>query len=404
MMLLRMAWRNLWRNPRRSVVTILAMTLALWVMVLYSGLIEGYWRGMERGVVDLEFGDVQIHARGFLESPSLHKTIADPDAVLARLDELGYPASARLMGGGLAAFGDQSAGVSLRGVDVRRDARVSRINQAVATGSWLDPTDPKGVVIGGRLAKALGVTVGEELVIVSQGADGSLANDLFRVRGVLMTVADGTDRTAVFMNTAAFRELLVLPRGAHEIVVRRPEGVPLAAAGVAVKKVAGDLDVRTWAELLPVVASMLESTRSMVFVIFAIVYLGVAILVLNAMLMAVFERIRELGVLKALGVGPLRVLGLILLESALQTGVAVLAGLTLALPAAYYLSEHGIDAGRLGGATVAGHAMPSIWYGVYSAHTVSGPLVMLLGMVLLGVLYPATKAAWIRPVSAMRHV
>jgi putative ABC transport system permease protein len=404
MMLLRMAWRNLWRNPRRSVVTTLAMTLALWVMVLYSGLIEGYWRGMERGVVDLEFGDVQIHARGYLESPSLYKTIPHPDAVLARLDALGYPASARLLGGGLAAAGDQSVGVSLRGVDAERDARVSRVSSAVASGSWLDSRDPQGVVIGRRLAQALDVGVGEELVVVTQGADGSLANELYRVRGVLQTVADATDRTAVFMNAGTFRELLVLPRGAHEIIVRRPDDTPLAAAGAAVRSVAGDLDTRTWAELMPVVANMLESTRSMVFIVFATVYLAVAILVLNAMLMAVFERIRELGVLKALGVGPLRVLALILLESGIQTGIAVLAGMSLVLPAAYYLSEHGIDAGRLAGMSLAGHAMPATWYGVYSAGSVSGPLVMLLVMVLLGVLYPAVKAAWIRPVSAMRHV
>ncbi len=403
-MLLRMAWRNLWRNPRRSVVTTLAMTLALWVMVLYSGLIEGYWRGMERGVVDLEFGDVQIHARGYLESPSLYKTIPDPDAVLARLDALGYPASARLLGGGLAAAGDQSVGVSLRGVDAARDARVCRISDAVATGSWLDPSDPHAVVIGRRLAQALGVGAGDDLVVVTQGADGSLANDLYQVRGVLKTVADGTDRTAVFMNAAAFRQLFVLPRGAHQIMVRRPDDVPLATAGAVVRGVAGDLDTRTWAELLPVVAGMLESTRSMAFVVFATVYLAVAILVLNAMLMAVFERIRELGVLKALGVGPLRVLALMLLESALQTGIAVLVGMGLALPAAYYLSEYGIDAGKLAGVSLAGHAMPATWYGVYSRESLSGPLVMLLVMVLLGVLYPAVKAAWIRPVSAMRHV
>jgi putative ABC transport system permease protein len=403
MSLSRMAWRNLWRNPRRSIVTVAAMTLALWVMILYSGLVQGYWRGMERGVLDMEVGDLQVFAPGYLDSPSLYTNISDPATVLRRLDQLGYPASPRLLGGGLAAAGEQSAGVSLRGVDVRRDARVCRISTAVGEGAWLDPRDPKGVVIGRRLAKALGVRAGQELVVVTQGADGSLANDLYRIRGVLKTVADGTDRTAVFMNEAAFRELLVLPRGTHQIIVRRPEAVPLEVAAARVRSVAGQLDVRTWQQLLPTVASMLESSRSVVFVAFATIYLAVSILVLNAMLMAVFERIRELGVLKALGVGPLRVLALILLESGIQTGIAVVVALLASLPGIYYLARFGVDVGKLGGVSMLGHAMPPIWYGVYTAETLTAPIAMLVAMVLIGVLYPAFKAAWIRPVAAMRH-
>jgi putative ABC transport system permease protein len=399
----RMAWRNLWRNPRRSIVTVAAMTLALWVMILYSGLLQGYWRGMERSLLDMEVGDLQVFAPGYLDSPSLYTTIADPAPVLRRLDQLGYPASARLLGGGLAAAGEQSAGVSLRGLDVRRDERVCRISTAVGEGSWLDPRDPKGVVIGRRLAKALDVKTGQELVVVTQGADGSLANDLYRIRGVLKTVADATDRTAVFMNEAAFRELFVLPRGSHQIIVRRPEAVPLEVAAAGVRSVVGKLDARTWRELLPTVASMLESSRSVVFVVFAIVYLAVSILVLNAMLMAVFERIRELGVLKALGVGPLRVLALILLESGIQTGIAVSVGLLASLPGIYYLARFGIDVGKLGGVSLLGHAMPPIWYGVYTGGTLAAPIIMLVAMVLIGVLYPAFKAAWIRPVAAMRH-
>jgi ABC-type lipoprotein release transport system permease subunit len=239
---------------------------------------------------------------------------------------------------------------------------------------------------------------------VSQGADGSLANDAFHVRGVLKTIADGTDRTAVFMNEGAFRELMVVPEGAHQIIVRRPAHVPLSVAAAEVDRHAAGLDARSWRELMPTIAMMLDSSRSMVFVVFAVVYLAVTILVLNAMLMTVFERIRELGVLKALGFGPGRVLGLILLESGIQTGLAVTVGLVAALPAMHYLSQVGIDVGKLGGTDMMGLAMPPIWYGVYSSSSVSGPVIMLVVMVLLGVLYPAIKAAWVRPVQAMHHV
>jgi ABC-type lipoprotein release transport system permease subunit len=404
MMLLRMAWRNLWRNPRRTVVTTGAMTLALWVMVLYSGLIEGYWRGMERSIRELEVGDVQLFAKGYLESPSLFTAIEDTRSVLHKLDEAGIAASARLRTGGLAAVGDQSAGISLVGLDVARDAKVCGIGKAVATGSWLDPQDPQGVVIGRRLSRALGAKPGTDLVVVTQGADGSLANDLFRVRGVLEPVSDGTDRTGVLMNEATFRSLLVIPQGAHQFIVRRPASADLDATAARIRGLLPELDTRTWRQLMPTVASMLDSTRSVVFIVFFTVYLAVAILVLNAMLMAVFERIRELGVLKSLGFSPVGVLGLILIESGIQTGLALAAGLTASIPGILYLSKIGIDVGRLGGTAVLGHAMPTVWHGEYTWQSLSGPVIMLCVMVSAGALYPSLKAAWIRPVAAVRHL
>ncbi len=403
MSVFKMAWRNIWRNRRRSIVTILAMTLALCVEILYSGLVTGYLQGMEDEVLNLEVGDIQVFAGDYLDKPSIYTAIKDPDSLLARLDEKGYPASLRLLGGGLAAAGEFSAGVALRGVDVAQDAKVTLIGEKVAEGTWLDPTDLHGVVVGRRLAKTLEIKPGAELVILGQAADGSLANDLYTVRGVLMGVADATDRTAIFMNAEAFRELLVFPEGAHQIIVRRPKNVELEAATATVKDCVGKLTVKTWKELMPVVASMLESTQGLILIVFFIVYVAVGLLILNAMLMAVFERIREFGVLKALGMGPLRVMNLILLESAIQTGIAVVAGVTLAIPGMWYSANVGVNVGKLGGTSAMGLAMRPVWYGVYNSRSLSGPLVMLILIVFLAVLYPACKAAWIRPVEAMRH-
>jgi ABC-type antimicrobial peptide transport system permease subunit len=121
------------------------------------------------------------------------------------------------------------------------------------------------------------------------------------------------------------------------------------------------------------------------------------------MLMAVFERIREVGVLKALGVEPHRVLGMIFLESGIQTAIAILVGGVLAIPGMWYLSTYGIHVGRLSGTNTLGVAMRPIWYGVYDSATVAGPLIMLVCIVASSALYPALKAAWIRPVEAMRH-
>ena len=403
MSILKIAWRNLWRNRRRTLVTIAAMSFALLILLLYAGIVEGFMVAMEDDVLDFEVGDLQVFGPGYQDNPSLYARIDDPDALLGDLDQAGYPASARLLAGGLAAVGDLSAGVSFRGVEVQREARVSRVHERIEAGEWLDPADGHGVVLGRRLARILEAEPGDEMVVLSQGADGSIANDLYTVRGVLGMVGDGTDRSAVFMTSTAFRELMIVPEGAHQIVVRRPAGVELAIAAEQVRRLAPELDVRTWRELMPTVATMIDSVRGIIYVIFFIAYIAVGILILNAMLTAVFERIRELGVLKALGMGPLEILALMAVETALQTVIAIALGVTLSIPGMLYLSRVGIDVGALGGASVSGVAMRPVWYGIYNMSSFPGPIVVLLVIVSVAALYPALKAAWIRPVEAIRH-
>jgi len=398
-----MAWRNVWRNRRRSLVTVAAMSLALLVMILYAGLVEGYLRDMERNVVDLEVGDLQIFAEDYRDNPSIYTRIENPETVLAPLDRAGYPASPRLLAYGLAAAGDSSAGVSFRGVDVERDARVSGLYRELAQGRWLDPADPKGVVLGKRLAHTLGVAPGDELLVLTQGADGAMAYDLFSVRGVLRGLGDMTDRAGLFLTAGAFRALLVVPEGVHQIIVRRPANVDLPAAARRVRGLASELDVQTWRQLLPTIASMLDSARSAMLVMFLIVYLAVGILILNAMLMAVFERIREFGVLKALGAGPFDVLRMILIETGIQTGLAILVGLALAIPGIAYLSNTGIDLGKLAGISIMGIALDPVWRAAVSVRIFAAPIGVLILIVGVAVLYPALKAALIRPVEAIHH-
>lgn len=404
MKILRMAWRNVWRNRRRSLVTIAAMTLALSVMVLYSAMVEGYMQGMERTLLALELGDIQVHHPEYQDDPSLYARVEDSAGIVKRLDELGYPASPRLLGGGLAAARQASAGASLRGVEIATDARVSDIGEHVAEGSWLDDSDPGGVVVGRRLAHTLGVEVGDELILLGQAYDGSMANDLFAVRGVLHGISDGTDRTGVFMTAASFREFFAFPAGAHQIIVRRPgTGLVLDEVASRVAEVAQGAEVKTWRQIVPVLASMLDSARGLIVFVFLIVYIAIGILILNAMLMAVFERIREIGVLKALGVSPSQVLVLMTAEAAIQTLIATGAGLLLAWPALLYLRDVGIDMGRLGGMSAMGVAFDPVWRAVITPESFSRPIVTLLIIVALAVLYPAIKAATIRPLDAIQH-
>ena len=407
MKLFRMAWRNLWRNGRRTLVTVGAMTLALWAMVLYTSLMQGMLGSMESTLLDVELGEIQIHADGYRERPSIWERIEDPEALLEALDETGLRSSARLLGGALVASGEASTGALLKGLRPERDARVSDVHERLDRGEWLDPADGSGVVLGYRLARTLGVDVGDELVALSQATDGSMANDLFQVRGVLQSLSEDTDRGTVFLVEDAFRSFFALEDGAHQVIVRSGEGQELLAATGVVEEAAAasvsGVEVRTWRDLLPGIANVLDSAQAAVQVVAFIVYVVIAIMILNAMLMAVFERIREFGVLKAIGVSPRRVLALILTEGALQAALAIAVGLLASLPTLWFVVSRGIDVGQLGGTAIMGVSMDRIWTGAVSPVTIAGPVFILLFIVGLAVLFPAVKAARISPVEAIHH-
>lgn len=399
----RMAWRNVWRNHRRSLVTIAAMTLALSVELLYSGLVSGMFVDMEDDVTEMESGDIQVMSPDYLDRPSLYTVVEDHEAIISRLTDAGYAATPRLMSGGLAAAGELSAGVAFVGVDPVRDATVLRLHEAIAEGQWLDEADAEGILVGGGLARTLDLSIGSEVLVLSQGADGSTANALFTVRGILMSVAAGLDRAAILMPEQTFRELMVLPDGAHKIIVRRPEGVELNAAAGAVGGMAGDEKVMTWAQLNPILAQMLQGVQGMIVVLYVIVYVAVAILILNAMLMAVFERIQEFGVLKAIGYSPGQVMSMMVIEGMIQATVALFAGLAISALPMWYLQTHGIDVGSLAGISMVGMTMPPVWRGYYTLDAMLTPIILLFFIVFFAVLYPAIKAARIQPVEAMHH-
>lgn len=402
MNLLVMAWRNVWRNSRRSLITIGAMALALWTELIYSGLVSGMVVDMAEDVTKYDLGDIQVFSEDWTTRPSIHETVDDATLV-PKLESAGFAVAPRLQAGGLAASGELSAGVALVGIDPARDAKVLALSTAVAEGDWLDPADPFGVVVGRGLARTLALKPGSELVVLSQGADGSMANELLRVRGVLASVASGTDRGNVWMTEGRFRELMALPKGAHRLVLRAPEGAELAAATALAASLAPGADVQNWQELNPLLAQMLGTVKVQVAIVYFILYVAVAILVLNAMLMAIFERIREFGVLKAIGYSPGQVFSLMVLEGLVQAAVAAVVGSVLALPVMYWLTTEGLQIAGLAGVSMMGMTMPPVWHGVYTLDVVAVPVVMLFGIVLAAVVYPAAKAAWIRPVEAMHH-
>lgn len=405
MRILSMASRNVIRNWRRTLVTTLAMGFAGFIMILFASLTEGLLYTSERNAVTMNLGDMQIHAEGYRDDPDLYKRIDNASDLVKRLQQAGFHAAQRVYGFGLAAAGSSSAGVQLRGIDLTNEATVTQIHKHVMQGNWLADTDPKGVVIGKKLGRTLNVKPGDEVVIIGQATDGSMANDLYTVRGILKSIGEEVDRAGFFMVERAFRELMVLPQGAHEITVMRPDrSRDLESATTQVAALAPGYETLHWRSLRPVIARILDLADAQTIVMVLITYVAVAMIVLNAMLMSVFERIRELGIMKAIGVTPWQILLLVYVETMVQVTVASIIALSSGWSVARYFQNNGIDLSSIAGSTsFGGVAIDPIWYAYVTKEAVIIPIVFLFIIAAAAVIYPAIKAAVIRPVKAIYY-
>jgi ABC-type lipoprotein release transport system permease subunit len=405
MRIVSIASRNVFRNWRRTLVTTLAMAFAGFIMILFASLMQGLMQASERNAVIMDLGDIQIHAKNYREDPDLYKMIENPELILLALRKAGFHATKRLYGFGLAAAGSTSSGVQLRGIDLSGESEVTGINRHIMKGAWLEEADPRGVVLGRKLARTLNVNPGDELIFVGQATDGSMANDIFKVKGVLKSVGEEVDRTGLYMIDKSFRELMLLPEGAHEIAVMRPDRtMDLTAATKMVANLAPGYETLNWRQLKPVIARILDLADSQMIILVIITYTAVAMVVLNAMLMTVFERIRELGIMKAMGVTPWQLMLLVYAETFIQVFAAGVLACLSGISLSRYYESHGIDLSSLAeGASIGGVAVDPIWRAYLTPRAVTVPVSFLFIIAFIAVLYPAVKAALIQPVRAIHH-
>ncbi|MHB8788969.1 MAG: ABC transporter permease [Desulfobulbaceae bacterium] len=406
MLVLSLAWKNIRRYRHRTWVTILAMAFAGAIMIFYASLLEGWMQAMETNVVSMEMGEVQMHAPGYRDDPDLYTLIPDPAAALARAASAGFTGSARLLGGGLAAAKENSTGIAIRGIEPETEALVVRLHRHVKAGSWLVPGERRGVVLGQQLAVILDVRPGDELVLVGQAADGSMANDLFVVRGILKSVGQGIDRAGLFMPAEDFRDFFALEAGAHEIVLLRSDpALPLDAATETLAGLFPDLEVKSWRQLQPTLARLLDLSDVSLAIMLLIIYAAVGMLTMNAMLMGVFERIPIFGVMKAIGFSGFRLFGLVVWETLFQVTLASLLALAAGLPLSFYFAKKPLDFSFLvkESSTIAGVAFEPQWYCRVTPASVLLPILFLFVVGLIAICYPALKAALLSPVRAIHH-
>ena len=407
-----LGWRNLWRNPLRSLITMGGLASGYAVLMFLVSLTEGMLVQMLNNGTDLLVGHVQIQHQDYLRDRDLYETLGggegtDWRALTARLlrEPEVVAATARIHTAGLASTGEYSSGVAIVGIDPVQEAKVSGLQ---GQGSPKD-LQGRGLLLGEALQQELVAGIGTEIALVTQAADGTIGNDLYRNRGTLHTGMALLDRSLTLVHLTDLQELLSLAPGrVHEIALklRDPGDAELVAARLNESGILPPGAVaRSWRSLLPTLSDYLDMANASYVFMIGLVALFAALGVLNTMLMSVFERVRELGMLSALGMRPARVVLTVLSESLALAVAGLGAGLALGSLLVWHLSSTGLDLRSwMGEISMLETRMDPLIPVVWTWNAVWWPAVGLVLATVVASLIPALRAAFVNPVLAMRNL
>jgi ABC-type lipoprotein release transport system permease subunit len=406
-----MAWRNIWRNTRRTILTISAIAFASLLLVFMLSFQLGSYETMINTSVKIHTGHLQIQAEDYQEKKDIRLVVAPPAELAAILDRIPQVESYTFRGQAFSLISskERTYGVLVTGIDPAREARVSRLKSLIRQGGYLNGDDSNQALVGSILARNLRVGVGDELTVLGQGRDGSIAATVVKIKGVFSSGIDDFDRSSIHIPLKTFQDVYSMRGAVHEVVTIAASLADVDDIKAAIKSAIPavnskkPLTVLDWNELMPGLRQSIEMDLISGLIFYLLLVLVVAFSILNTFLMAIFERTRELGVLMAIGTTPGRLTKVLLIESMTLTAIGIAAGIIIGSLITLYFQTHGFD---ISGASellnqfgISGRIYPKLTW----LSAISGPLAVLV-ITFLAALYPALKVQRMHPVEAMRAV
>jgi len=403
---LRLAWRNLWRHSRRTWLTIGAMVFSNILLVFMISLQFGMYGLMIDNTLQVFSGHMQVQAPGYKDDQKMRQVVPDVQPLAARLrSELeSNTIAARGWAFGLASSDERSYGIGIYGVEPGFEAHVSNIPGLIRQGRYFEDNDAVEIVIGATLARNLRIDVGGELTLLGSGVDGSFAAAVVNVVGIFESGVREIDRNIAEMPLGAFQEIFYMNGAGHQVVILAPDLEQADALQTRVEAaLSGDdeLVVHGWDVLQPGLKQAIQADMSSAFFMYGILVILVAFSVLNTQLMSVLERTHEFGIVMALGLKPGRLGRLVMLETAMMGFIGMLLG---AIAGALFTTWFTVNGFSYPGMEemVANFNLPGR---VYPRATLisafAGPSVVFL-FTLAAAVYPALRLHRLHPVEAMR--
>jgi putative ABC transport system permease protein len=404
---LKMAWRNIWRNPRRTLLTIAAIAFAGMILVFMLSFQLGCYETMINTSVKISTGHLQIMAKGYLEDKKMRLVIKDPDHVDRILKTIGGIAyTFRANAFSLVSSDKRTHGVVVTGIDPIREASVSSIKSLIRKGRYLKASDTYAVLIGEHLSRNLKVGINDELTVLGQGRDGSIAASVLTIEGIFDSGIDEFDRNVIMMGLNGFQEVFSMGKSVHEAIITADSLVDVARVQQQIQnnfREDEDLYVLDWMEIMPGLLQGIQMDLISGIIMYIILIIVVAFSIFNTFLMAIFERTREFGVMMAIGTTPSRITKLVMYESISMTFIGILLGIVIGSLITLYFQKHGIS--------IAGteeilkqYGIPDRLYPRLSLISASaGPLVVFL-ITFVSSVFPALKIRKLKPIEAMTTV
>lgn len=410
-----MAWRNVWRNPRRTWLTVSAICFACMVLIFMLSFQFGSYETMINSSIKINTGHIQVQTQGYFDKKSMRRVVNSPDAVIRMISRIDHveAVTARANTFSLVSSDDRTYGALVVGIDPLHEVDVSTLTHLIRNGRFLSDTsedeNSDNALIGSLLARNLKVGLGDELTILGQGRDGSVAASILTVAGIFESGIDEFDRNTLHIPIKTFQAVYAMADAVHEIVVNVDSlhDVPVVKQEIinGLKKIpeGKTLVVMDWDELVPGLTQAIQIDLTMGIVFWVLLVLVVAFSILNTFLMAIFERTREFGVMMAIGTTPGRLVKLLLYESNFMTMTGITLGVLIGCGLTLIFQIYGID--------VSGSSEILKQYGITGRiypqlsliTAFAGPL--LVWMITITVaLYPVLKIKRLKPVEAMLHV
>ncbi|MFO7582912.1 ABC transporter permease [Guyparkeria sp.] len=413
-MLLRLAWRNLWRHRRRTLITLASIAFGFGLAILFIGIGDGGHNSMVRNAISLGEGHLTVQPPDHLVAPANHKYLADGERIERTLDRLDIEGHVdpRISLQVLASTARNSVPAGLEGLDPVTDHRTAILSPRLVAGIWLERDDARGIVIGDGMASRLEADIGTRVVLMAGDQTGNSQAQLGRVRGIFDSGVDELDNFLVLADISLARHFLVgegaeaeqKPVTRFAVFLDDPDAMatwkPRVAEALADEPVA----VLDWQEMMPQLVQFILIDDAGNYVFLLLILVMVIFGILNTVLMSVLERTREFGLLRALGLGRGHLLLLVFCESLLLSLLAVAAGWLIGGGVHLWFSHHGLNLEALMGGSTAmmGTFMDPVIRTELSTERVIQLTAIVFGATMGSGIYPAVKASRVTPVEALR--
>ena len=407
MLVLKIAFRNIFRQKRRSLYTALSIIIGFTLLSISIGLAEGGYGHLIEMFTRGYTGHIQIHQKDYLERPGLYKNFQYDDDLVQSLNSIEGIKSytPRIHSGSLAFIDKKTTGIQLIGINPVLEQKTTIISAKLGKGQFISETNSESphneMIIGNGIAEILKAKIGSQIVLIGQGADGSIANDIFKVVGIMKKENDSTERTKCYIHLYKAQEFLAMYGKVHEVAIVLNSYKDARETSEKLQTVLNNdkLEVAPWQRVEELFYKSMQADKAGNKVMIIIIVLVVGLGVLNTVLMSILERTREFGVMKAMGTTPLKIGLIIVTETVILSIIAATLSIFTSLLANWPLVKYGIKYDQplsVGG--IYFEAIYSDW--VYEAF-VTPYVVVVLTAIIVSV-FPAIKAMLVKPVDAIR--